>query len=67
VIAIYMAAWGLLTAYSRVAAGGMDAWPEMFIRAANAGAPLTLFFLFRLKYLLGNPMNKTPTNQHALN
>ncbi len=67
VIAIYMAAWGLLTAYSRVTAGGMDAWPEMFIRAANAGAPLTLFFLFRLKYLLGNPMNKTPTNQHALN
>ena len=67
VIAIYMAVWGLLTAYSRVTAGGMDAWPEIFIRAANAGAPLTLFFLFRLKCLSGNPINKTPANQHALN
>ena len=67
VIAIYMAAWGLLTAYSRVTAGGMDAWPEIFIRAANVGAPLTLFFLFRVKCLKVNPVNKTPTNLNALN
>lgn len=53
-IALYMAVWGLLTAYSRIAAGGMDAWPELFIRAANAGAPLTLFFLFRSKLLFKN-------------
>lgn len=47
--ALYMAAWGLLTAFSRITAGGIDAWPEVLIRAANAGAPLTLFFLFRMK------------------
>jgi hypothetical protein len=51
-IALYMAAWGLLTAFSRITAGGMDSWPELFIRAANAGVPLTLFFLFRSKILL---------------
>lgn len=49
-IAIYMAAWGFLTALSRMTAGGWEAWPEVFIRAANAGAPLTLFFLFQLKF-----------------
>jgi len=53
-IALYMAAWGLLTAFSRITAGGMEAWPEVFIRAANAGAPLTLFFLFRVNLRSGN-------------
>ncbi len=53
-IALYMAAWGLLTAFSRITAGGMEAWPEVFIRAANAGAPLTLFFLFRMNLRSGN-------------
>jgi len=48
-VALYMAAWGLLTAFSRVTASGLEAWPEVLIRAANAGAPLTLFFLFRMK------------------
>lgn len=48
-VALYMAAWGLLTAISRVTASGLEAWPEVLIRAANAGAPLTLFFLFRMK------------------
>ena len=51
-IALYMAAWGFLTAYSRITSGGLDAWPELLIRAANAGVPLTLFFLFRSKLLL---------------
>ena len=67
VIAIYMAVWGLLTAYSRVAVGGMDAWPETFIRAANAGAPLTLFFLFRLKYVAGDPANEIPAIKKSFN
>ena len=67
VFALYMAAWGLLTAYSRVAAGGMDAWPETFIRAANAGAPLTLFFLFRLKYVASDPANEIPAIKKSFN
>ena len=56
-IALYMAAWGLLTAYSRITTGGLDAWPELLIRAANAGAPLTLFFLLRGKVFVKTKLN----------
>ncbi|MDA7859521.1 hypothetical protein N9Z70_00040 [Mariniblastus sp.] len=56
-IALYMAAWGFLTAFSRITAGGLDAWPELLIRSANAGAPLTLFFLLRGKSLCGFTKN----------
>lgn len=56
-IAIYMSAWGFLTALSRMTAGGWEAWPEVFIRAANAGAPLTLFFLFSVKFHFRNKID----------
>lgn len=47
VIAVYMIVWGLITAASRMTAFGSVAWPETFIRAANAGAPLVLLLLYQ--------------------
>ncbi|MDG2012325.1 MAG: DoxX-like family protein, partial [Pirellulaceae bacterium] len=47
-VACYMAFWGFLTATSRVTAFGVDAWPEVLLRAANGGAPLALVVCFCL-------------------
>jgi hypothetical protein len=41
-VALYMAAWGALTAASRVTALGPGAWTEVGLRAANALVPLAL-------------------------
>ncbi len=41
-VAIYMAAWGFITACSRLTAMGWEAWPETLVRTANWGAPLAL-------------------------
>jgi len=46
-VAAYMALWGAVTLSSRVTAHGLSLWPEACIRAANAGAPLALWFLWR--------------------
>jgi hypothetical protein len=40
--ALYMTAWGLITAASRMTALGADYWPATILRAANGGVPLVL-------------------------
>ncbi len=40
--ALYMTAWGLLTAASRMTAMGPWHWPATLLRAANGGVPLIL-------------------------
>ena len=46
-IFIWMAFWGLITAFSRPLTLGFDAWPEFTMRIANCGLPLMLFLLHR--------------------
>jgi hypothetical protein len=48
-VAYYMAAWGAITALSRIVHGGLAAYPQTLIRAANAGVPLAvgLYWSFR--------------------
>ena len=41
-IALYMVFWGSITAVSRVTAYGWEKYPDIFLRAANAGIPLAL-------------------------
>ncbi|QDV23526.1 hypothetical protein [Aureliella helgolandensis] len=41
-VALYMAAWGFMTAASRITALGVDAWPETVVRIANGGVPLVI-------------------------
>lgn len=48
-VALYMAAWGAVTAASRVTALGLDAWTETGMRAANALVPLALYLAWRAR------------------
>jgi hypothetical protein len=45
IAALYMAAWGLITALSRMTAFGQMGWPETVIRSANWGVPLAIFLI----------------------
>lgn len=45
-VAVYMAAWGLITAASRVVYGGGGQYFEVLIRAANYGLPLVAAIYF---------------------
>ena len=47
VFAAYAALWGAVTATSRMTALGIDAWPEILLRAANCGAPLALLLFYQ--------------------
>ena len=51
-IALYMFAWGAISAASRLTALGSVAWPELLIRSANWGVPLCVAILIghRLKH-----------------
>ena len=44
---LYMAVWGLVTATSRIVHSGFGAYFETLLRAANAGVPLALYFLWQ--------------------
>ena len=44
-ILLYMAAWGGITALSRMMAFGWDWWPETMLRLPHLGCPLALYFL----------------------
>ena len=46
-IFLWMAFWGLITAFSRPLTIGFDAWPEFAMRIANCALPLGLFLIFR--------------------
>lgn len=46
VVALWMAFWGFLTAFSRIVYMGWGNWPELLIRLANGAAPLTLALLW---------------------
>lgn len=41
-VAIYMAAWGGITALSRMTAGGWAMWPESLLRASHVAGPLVV-------------------------
>lgn len=43
----YMGAWGCITALARTVYAGPAGIPETLVRAANAGAPLALWFAWR--------------------
>lgn len=45
-VVAYAAAWGAITAASRVVHLGWLKWPQVLVRAANGGVPLALFFLW---------------------
>ena len=47
VVALYMAAWGAVTAASRLTALGPEAWTETGMRVANALVPLALYLAWR--------------------
>lgn len=47
IVLYYMTVWGLLTAFSRLTAFGMIAWPETMMRVANWGVPLVLILMLR--------------------
>ncbi|MBX3474960.1 MAG: hypothetical protein KF754_11300 [Planctomycetes bacterium] len=46
-VAIWMAAWGGMTALLRVYYAGWTQWPETLMRMANCAVPLTLFLLWK--------------------
>jgi len=46
-VAIYMALWGIITAYSRVVHSGMSSHFEVAIRSGNYCLPLAVLFYFR--------------------
>ncbi|MDF1798689.1 MAG: hypothetical protein P1V81_05900 [Planctomycetota bacterium] len=50
-VALYMAFWGLLTALSRVTAGGLEWWPEVGLRVSHIGGPLVLWMIWRARPL----------------
>lgn len=56
-VAFYMAAWGLLTAFSRVAAFGIDAWPETLLRIQNGGVPLVILLFWNAS---NAPLRRSP-------
>ena len=56
-VLLWMCFWGALTALSRPLTIGMEAWHEAFIRAANAGMPLLIYFLIKDK----SPRQRTET------
>ena len=45
-VALYMAVWGAITAFSRMTAMGWEWYPETLVRAANCGVPLALAILW---------------------
>ena len=45
-LALWLAFWGLLTAFARIVYLGWANWPETLIRVTNGAVPLTLFFLW---------------------
>lgn len=51
-LALYLLLWGALTAASRWAALGTEAWPQVALRLANGGIPLVLFLLWRRKPII---------------
>jgi len=55
-VAFYMAAWGFITATSRVILLGPGGYPEMLLRAANGGVPLAI----GLAWLYLPPKSFTP-------
>ena len=44
---LWMAFWGLITAFSRPLTMGFDAWPEFAMRIANCALPFGLFLISR--------------------
>jgi len=48
---LYMAAWGVITASSRMTAWGISAYPETLLRAANGGVALTVFLYWWCDHL----------------
>ncbi len=46
-IFLWMAFWGLITAFSRPLTMGFDAWPEFAMRIANCALPFGLFLIFK--------------------
>lgn len=49
-IFLWMAFWGLITAFSRPLTIGFGAWPEFAMRIANCALPLGLFLIFRKQH-----------------
>ncbi len=49
-VALWMATWGFVTALSRMTAFGWERWPDLFIRVANGGIPLILWFHWKTLY-----------------
>lgn len=47
-VVLYMAFWGFATASTRIVLMGLEAWPEVLIRAANGGIPLVLLLYWTL-------------------
>ena len=45
-VALWMAIWGGIAAASRMVHMGIPKWPATVMRAANAGVPLALYFLW---------------------
>ena len=54
-VAGYMASWGLITAISRMTAGGITQYPELLIRAAHFGAPLVLLLYWQFQTVSCRP------------
>ena len=46
-VALWMAAWGFVTALSRMTAYGWDHWYDLALRACNGGIPLLLYFYWK--------------------
>jgi len=44
-LALPMAIWGGIAAFSRVTANGAEAWPEVLLRVCNAAVPFVVFLL----------------------
>ena len=44
---LWMAFWGLITAFSRPLTMGFDAWPEFAMRIANSALPFGLYLIFK--------------------
>ena len=42
-----LAAWGFVTALSRMTAYGWDHWYDLALRACNGGIPLLLYFYWK--------------------
>lgn len=44
-LALPMALWGGIAAFSRITANGLDVWPDVLLRVCNGAAPFVVFLL----------------------